>query len=367
MPSLKDPKTTVNPDAGKLAVGTKGVTGSGTSGGAAAVVPGGNNGEVQVNSNSTFGGSSVTYDGTTFVFPTTLRMKNGANFGTLSWSPSASRSLVLPDASDTVVCRATTDTLTNKTINGANNTITIRLANDVTGILPPTNGGTGASSVPGSDTQLLMNAAGVYGSAANVRYVSNKLQLSSNLQFLAGGIKGDFAWVPTSSDKTLTFPDLTDNVVTRTSTDSLSNKTLTSPALAGTPNYTAVSVTATGHARFKIYSDISSVQTTDATQTNLFTWTLTDECSTTVHAEIQGIKSDGTKTASFVRRMRIKRDGGSVTLGSLQDMSTDKEAGFDVLVTIDNSTATGRIRVTGLAATTIDWGAVITRQEMTHA
>jgi len=38
-------------------------------------------------------------------------------------------------------------TLTNKTINGADNTLSVRLANDVTGTLPAANGGTGITSL----------------------------------------------------------------------------------------------------------------------------------------------------------------------------------------------------------------------------
>lgn len=62
--------------------------------------------------------------------------------------PNASGTWVLanPGGTDTLVGLALAQTLTNKTISGASNTLSVRLANDVTGNLPVTNLGSGTSA-----------------------------------------------------------------------------------------------------------------------------------------------------------------------------------------------------------------------------
>jgi hypothetical protein len=47
---------------------------------------------------------------------------------------------------DEILTSGSTDTLINKTISGASNTLTVRAANDITGILPIANGGTGSAT-----------------------------------------------------------------------------------------------------------------------------------------------------------------------------------------------------------------------------
>jgi alpha-tubulin suppressor-like RCC1 family protein len=58
-----------------------------------------------------------------------------------------------------ILITSNTATITNKTINGADNTLTVRMANDVSGTLPTTNGGFGQTSY--TEGQLLIgNTAG---------------------------------------------------------------------------------------------------------------------------------------------------------------------------------------------------------------
>ena len=85
--------------------------------------------------------SSIVFEGATSDdFETTLSVTD----------PTADRTITIPDATDTLVGRATTDTLTNKTINADNNTITdLEVDNLKAGVLD-----TDLSAVAADDTTL---------------------------------------------------------------------------------------------------------------------------------------------------------------------------------------------------------------------
>jgi hypothetical protein len=57
-----------------------------------------------------------------------------------------------------ILTASNTATLTNKTISGANNTLTVRMASDVSGTLPIANGGTGLTALGTAGQVLTVNA-----------------------------------------------------------------------------------------------------------------------------------------------------------------------------------------------------------------
>jgi len=80
-----------------------------------------------------------------------------------------------------IVTTSSTDTLTNKTISGASNTITnVSLTAGVTGTLPVANGGTGLTSLPAFSAYCSSTTTLTTGAATKVNFATEDFDIASN-------------------------------------------------------------------------------------------------------------------------------------------------------------------------------------------
>lgn len=109
-----------------------------------------------------------------------------------------------------------------------------------------------------------------------------------------------------------------------------------------------------------VIQDSAEVQTTDATVTVLDTLTLLDENTYHVEVLVVGVKSDGTDRASYHLAATVYRTGaGSATLqGGVTSLHTqESNASWDANFTVSGNDV--RVSVTGVAATTVEWGTTL--------
>jgi hypothetical protein len=193
-------------------------------------------------------GNAVTFaiDSTVTTLTGTQTLTNKTLTTPVISSISNTGTITLPTSSDTLVGRATTDTLTNKTIdaNGTGNSITnLEVADLASGVLD-----TDLSSVSGSDDTLASAKAiktyiDAQVTAQDLDFQGDSggalsIDLDSETLDIAGGTGIDTS----GSSNTLTVA-IDSTVTTLTGTQTLTNKTLTSPTINGGSLSSAVTAT----------------------------------------------------------------------------------------------------------------------------
>ena len=108
-------------------------------------------------------------------------------------------------------------------------------------------------------------------------------------------------------------------------------------------------------------------QTTDATVTVLDNFTLLDENTYHVEALVSGVQSDGANRATYHLLATVYRTGAGAAAiqGTVTTLHTaESDANWDANFTVSSNDV--RVSVTGVAATTIEWGSTLTYINMSN-
>ena len=197
--------------------------------------------------------SSIVFEGSTAdSFETTLAVTD----------PTADRTITLPNATDTLVGKATTDTLTNKSIDLANNTLTGSLAefnsalqsesfasltgsetltnksidlanNTLTGSLSEFNSALQSESFVGLAASQTLTNKTLTSPIINTPTVGTSLTLLEDAVMIFEGATNDsfettLTVVDPTADRTVSLPNATDTLVGKATTDTLTNKSIDS-------------------------------------------------------------------------------------------------------------------------------------------
>ncbi len=228
---------------------------------------------------STINGLSVTNNGSNTLDIAADKTFTVANSITLGGTDN---SVLTFQGTDTYIGRATSDTLTNKTIAAATNTISGLTNSNLSGAAGISNtnlanssltissgsGLSGGGAVSLGDTLSLVNAGVLSlsgttnqvtasGSTGNITltlpqnintssspsFAALNLTNSSNQLVLGTTNTGTLNWAP-SSARILTLPDNTDTLIGKTTSDVLTNKTLTTPVINGAVTTTGLTLPA---------------------------------------------------------------------------------------------------------------------------
>jgi hypothetical protein len=174
---------------------------------------------------ATYGGTGVNNGSNTLTLAGNV---SHAGAFTQTFTATGTTSVTLP-TSGTLATLAGSETLTNKTIAAGSNTISGLTNSNLSGTAGISNANLANSSVTIGSTSISLGATST--SLAGITSITYAGSTSGTTEILSGAIAGT---------SILTLPVATDTLVGKATTDTLTNKSLTSPVVTGTQNNNSI-------------------------------------------------------------------------------------------------------------------------------
>ena len=256
--------------------------------------------------------------------------------------------LTLPTSTDTLVGRATTDTMTNKTLTAP---VIATIVNTGTLTLPTS-----------TDTLVARNTADtLLNKTLTDPIINSILDANTNtlVNFTTTAAASTFVNVTNSTTApTIASAGVAANIdltINPKGTGQLVLDGLKWPATDGTSGF-AITTDGAGNLSFAAVAteNIDTVTTTDATVTTIRTIATTSNTCIFVNVKATARNTANTQGAGYVLRAVYLNNAGVLTQIGIDDkLSIESNSAWEIATSI--STTNILIRVTGVAATTINW------------
>ena len=105
-----------------------------------------------------------------------------------------------------------------------------------------------------------------------------------------------------------------------------------------------------------MFGTITETETTDDTETTVFTRPLDDDTTYGIEVKVIGVEEDGSNRASFHRSIVVYREGGgNATIQGLEYDIHSETSDLDWDVALDVDGTNFEVNVAGIAATKVKW------------